>query len=197
MSPAAQIEPVAVRAQGLACAAGIGLQAVAAAVQSGGNALQSNTFSRMPLPTSIGSIPGLDALALPDALAAWDCRATRAAWAGMLADDFITAAHGARQRHGATRVGLVLGTSASTIGVSEAAYAALAPDGGFAPPVRSERLNNLHAVTLFVQEALALQGPCMTVSTACSSSAKAFAVAERWLRLDLADAVVVAGVDAL
>ena len=197
MTPAAQIEPVAVRAQGLACAAGIGLQAVAATVQSGGSALQPNTFSRVPLPTWTGRIPGLDVLQLPDALAAWDCRATRAAWTGLLADDFITAAHSARQRHGAARVGLALGTSASTIGVSEAAYAALAPDGGFAQTVRSERLNNLHAVTLFVQEALALRGPCLTVSTACSSSAKAFAVAERWLRLDLADAVVVAGVDAL
>jgi 3-oxoacyl-[acyl-carrier-protein] synthase-1 len=37
----------------------------------------------------------------------------------------------------------------------------------------------------------------VTVSTACSSSAKAFAQAERWLRLGLADAVVVGGVDAL
>jgi 3-oxoacyl-[acyl-carrier-protein] synthase I len=42
-----------------------------------------------------------------------------------------------------------------------------------------------------------LQGPALTVSTACSSSAKVFAVAERWLRLRLVDAVVVAGVDAL
>jgi 3-oxoacyl-[acyl-carrier-protein] synthase-1 len=37
----------------------------------------------------------------------------------------------------------------------------------------------------------------VTVSTACSSSAKAFAQAERWLRLGLVDAVVVGGVDAL
>lgn len=197
MTPVARIEPVTVHAQGLACAAGIGMAAVAARVQSGSGALQPNAGSRAPLPAWIARIPGLDDLRLPNALLSWDCRATRAAWAGLLADDFITAAHAARQRHGATRVGLVLGTSASTLGVSEAAYAALAPDGGFPAPVRSARLNNLHAVTLFVQDALALQGPCMTVSTACSSSAKAFAVAERWLRLDLADAVVVAGVDAL
>jgi 3-oxoacyl-[acyl-carrier-protein] synthase-1 len=35
------------------------------------------------------------------------------------------------------------------------------------------------------------------VSTACSSSAKGFAVGERWLRLGLVDAVVVGGVEAL
>lgn len=48
-----------------------------------------------------------------------------------------------------------------------------------------------------MQQALGLQGPCATVSTACSSSAKAFAQAERWLRLGLVDAVVVGGVDVL
>jgi 3-oxoacyl-[acyl-carrier-protein] synthase-1 len=100
-------------------------------------------------------------------------------------------------RHGAGRVGLVLGTSASTIAVSEAAYRAPAADGGFPAPWRQEPLNAIHALAAFVQQALGLQGPCVTVSTACSSSAKAFAQAERWLRLELVDAVVVAGVDAL
>ncbi len=193
----APIAPVAVRAQGLACATGIGLPALAAAVAAGRSALQPNGFSRVPLPAWIGRIPGLEEQALPPALAAWDCRATRAAWLGLVADDFIAAAQSALARHGAARVGLVLGTSASTIAVSEAAYAAPAADGGFPPALRSETLNSLHAVTAFVQQALALQGPCVTVSTACSSSAKAFAVAERWLRLHLVDAVVVGGVDAL
>jgi 3-oxoacyl-[acyl-carrier-protein] synthase-1 len=120
---------------------------------------------------------------LPEALAAWDCRATRLAWLGLQADGFIDTVAAARTRHGAHRVGLVLGSSASTIGVSEQAYRALADDGGFPSAVRSETLNQLHAVTAFVQQALALQGPAATVSTACSSSAKAFAQAERWLRL--------------
>jgi 3-oxoacyl-[acyl-carrier-protein] synthase-1 len=49
----------------------------------------------------------------------------------------------------------------------------------------------------FVQHALGLQGICVTVATACSSSAKVFAQAERLLRLGLADAAVVGGVDTL
>jgi len=116
---------------------------------------------------------------------------------GLQADGFMAAARTALQRHGAARVGLVLGTSASTIGASEQAYRELDAQGRFPAALRSERLNTPHALALFVQEALGLQGPCVTVSTACSSSAKAFAVAERWLRLDMADAVVVSGVDAL
>lgn len=193
----APIAPIAVVAQGLACATGVGLQTLATALQSGDQALQPNDFTHSPLPCWIGRMAAIESTRLPPALAQWDCRATRAAWLGLQADDFISAVAAARQRHGAARVGLVLGTSASTIGVSEQAYAAPAADGGFPAAVRSETLNSIHAVGAFVQQALALQGPCATVSTACSSSAKAFAQAERWLRLQLVDAVVVAGVDAL
>ena len=189
--------PVAIIAQGLACATGVGLHTLAAALQSGVQTLQPNDFTAEPLPCWIGRMAAIESTRLPPALAHWDCRATRAAWLGLQADDFISAVAAARQRHGAARVGLVLGTSASTIGVSEQAYAAPATDGGFPAALRSETLNSIHAVTAFVQDALALQGPCATVSTACSSSAKAFAQAERWLRLQLVDAVVVAGVDAL
>src|SRR5262249_14029887 len=48
-----------------------------------------------------------------------------------------------------------------------------------------------------VQRALGVDGPCLTVSTACSSSAKVFASAERLLRAGLADAAIVGGVDTL
>jgi 3-oxoacyl-[acyl-carrier-protein] synthase-1 len=193
----AAAEPVALRAQGLVCAAGTGLGALAEAVHSGRSGLRANDWSRVALDTWIGRAPGVDALRLPPALAHWDCRATRLAWLGLQADDFFTAAQAARQRHGAARVGLVLGTSASTIGASESAYRALTADGGFPAPLRQERLNTLHALALFVQEALALDGPAVTVSTACSSSAKALALGARWLRQGLVDAVVVGGVDAL
>ena len=195
------IQPVTVVAQSLACATGVGLPTLAAALQGGDNCLQRNDFTTVPLDCWIGRMAAVEVQPLPRELSHWDCRATRAAWLGLQADDFITAVAAARERHGAVRVGLVLGTSASTIGVSEQAYSAIAAvptaDGGFPSALRSESLNSIHAVTAFVQQALALQGPCATVSTACSSSAKAFAHAERWLRLSLADAVVVAGVDAL
>jgi len=54
-----------------------------------------------------------------------------------------------------------------------------------------------HSLAGFVAEALGLEGPCLTVSTACSSSAKVFAAAERLIRLGLVDAAVVGGVDTL
>ena len=191
------IAPVAVVAQGLACAAGVGLTPFAQALRDNRSALTPNTFTAVPLATWIGPMADIDQVHLPPALLHWDCRATRAAWLGLLADGFIDTVHAARAQHGSTRVGLVLGTSASTIGASEQAYTSLAADGGFPAALRSETLNHMHAVTQFVQQALALQGPCVTVSTACSSSAKCFAQGERWLRLGVVDAVVVGGVDTL
>jgi 3-oxoacyl-[acyl-carrier-protein] synthase I len=189
--------PIALGAHALVCAAGVGLPAFGSALREGRSALSANQWSRVPLPTWLGRIHALDDVVLPAALSAWSCRATRLAWLGLQADNFIGAANAAIARHGAARVGLVLGTSTSTIDASEEAYRAPAADGGFPAHLQYERLHTLHAVTAFVQTVLGLQGPSATISTACSSSAKAFAQAQRWLQLGLVDAVVVGGVDAL
>jgi 3-oxoacyl-[acyl-carrier-protein] synthase I len=52
-------------------------------------------------------------------------------------------------------------------------------------------------MTDFVRRTLALEGPAMTVSTACSSSAKVFAAAARYIEAGIVDAAVVGGVDSL
>jgi 3-oxoacyl-[acyl-carrier-protein] synthase I len=197
------IAPVAITASGCVSAAGVGLGALATLLRAGGSALRPN---RPPhdfdatgalLPTWIGRVDALETQPWPADWGRWDSRATRLAWAGLQSDGFAAAAQRAVERHGAARVGLVLGTSAATIGASEQAYRHPAADGGFPPEVRHETLNTPHAVALFVRQALGLEGPAVTVSTACSSSAKTFALAERWLRLGWVDAVVVGGVDAL
>jgi 3-oxoacyl-[acyl-carrier-protein] synthase-1 len=173
------------------------IEALAQLLAANRSALRANDLPGLDLATAIGRVDGLEGMAWPAAWAAWDSRATRLAWLGLQADGFIDAVAAARSRHGAARVGLVLGTSSSTIAVSEAAYRSLDTDGGFPAALRHPALHAPHAVTAFVQQALGLEGPALTVSTACSSSAKALAVAERWLRLHLVDAVVAAGVDAL
>ncbi len=201
-----RMAPLAVTAFTAACAAGIGVDALADAL-----AAQRSGLRRLPdcenapewagpgapVATWVGEVATLADMPLPAALAAWDCRPTRLAWQTLQRDGFIAAVATARTRWGAARVGLVLGTSASTIGDSEAAYRHLDADGGFPPSHRNPRLNTPHALAAFVQAALALEGPAVTVSTACSSSAKALASAQRWLHTGVVDAVVVAGVEAL
>jgi 3-oxoacyl-[acyl-carrier-protein] synthase-1 len=142
-------------------------------------------------------VPDLEAAPLPAPLASWDCRNNRLAWLGLTADGFLDAALAARARHGPDRVALVLGTSTSSIGGTEDAYRHLDPDGRFPEGNRNPLVHTPHSLGMFVHAALQLGGPCVTVSTACSSSAKVFAQAERMLRTGLVDAAIVGGVDTL
>jgi len=193
----AKIPPVSVIAYTATSALGVGKAAMLEAVRQGRCGLRPNDFTHQPLPTWIGRVAGLEDLQLPDALAPWDCRNHRLAWLGLTADGFSAAVGAARARHGAARIAVVLGTSTSSIGATEEAYRALDADGRFSADRRNPRVHTPHSLSAFVQQALGLRGPCLTISTACSSSAKAFASAERMLRLGLVDAAVVGGTDTL
>src|SRR5690606_27842767 len=92
-------------------------------------------------------------------------------------------------------------TSTSSIGASEEAYARLVPgaDGApaFPPDLARPIVHTPHSLGDFVQAATGLRGPCVTVATACSSSAKVFAQAARLVHAGLVDAALVGGVDTL
>ncbi len=193
----APIAPLRVTASTVTCAAGAGKAALLAAMRAGRTALTPNDFGVDPLATWIGRVADVETSALPRPLAAWDCRNDRLAWLGLQADGFLDAVGAARERHGAARVAVVVGTSTSSIGATEDAYRALDDDGRFPADNRNPLVHTPHSLAMFVREALALAGPCVTVSTACSSSAKVFATAERMLRLGLVDAALVGGVDTL
>jgi len=166
-------------------------------MRDGTSALTPNDFGVEPLATWIGRVAGVESSPLPAPLAAWECRNDRLAWLGLAGDGFIDAVHAARRRHGAARVAVVVGTSTSSIGATEDAYRALDEGGRFPADNRNPLVHTPHSLGMFVREALALEGPCVTVSTACSSSAKVFATAERMLRLGIVDATLVGGVDTL
>ncbi|GAP33793.1 beta-ketoacyl synthase chain length factor [Piscinibacter sakaiensis] len=196
-APVAPIAPLALRAWTVLSAAGAGRAAFAAALSEGRSGLRPDDQGTPPLPTWIGRVEAVDHRPLPPAQAGLDCRATRLARLGLDGDGFRDAVAAACRRHGAGRVGLALGTSASTIGASEAAYRRLGPDGAFPADAGDAALHTPHALAAFVARELGLAGPVVTVSTACSSSARAVGSAARWLALGWVDAVVVAGVDAL
>jgi 3-oxoacyl-[acyl-carrier-protein] synthase-1 len=191
------MRPLRIRNYTATCAAGSGRHRFAQALAESKSGLRPHSGEPWPVPTWLGRVEGVDTSPLPASWSAWDCRATRLAWQALREDGFDESVSEATSRWGAHRIGLVLGTAASTIGVSEQAYAGVGPDGGFPPALASETLNTPHALAAFVQQVLGLQGPSLTISTACASSAQAFASGARWLALDLVDAVVVAGVDAL
>ncbi|WP_291183652.1 beta-ketoacyl-ACP synthase [Dokdonella sp.] len=191
-----RIPPLAITAYTATSALGRGRDAHAAALHARRSGLRANDFTREPLPCAIGRVDGVEAAALPPAQAGHDSRNNRLAWLGLGADGFLDAARACIERHGAGRVALVVGTSTASIGATEQAYREL--DGGrFPAPLREPMLHTPHSLAAFLQAALGTRGPCLTVATACSSSAKIFAKAERLLRLGVADAAVLAGVDTL
>lgn len=191
------MRPLNISAYTATCAVGTGKAALLDALKTGRSGLRPNDFSATPLDTWIGRVEGLESLQLPPHLARLSCRNNRLAWLALNADGFIEAALAARERYGAHRVAVVVGTSTSSMGETEDAYAALDAEGRFPSSTREAQVHTPHSLGLFVQAALGLSGPAVTVATACSSSAKVFAQAERMLRLGLADAAVVGGADTL
>jgi 3-oxoacyl-[acyl-carrier-protein] synthase-1 len=191
------MRPLAISTHSLCSAAGDGRLATLRALRERRSGLRRNDFGAAPLATWIGRVAGLEEQTLPPQLAQWDCRNNRLAWRGLLADGFVDAVAAARERHGPERIAVVVGTSTSSIGASEDAYRRLEPDGRYPSDLRRAIIHTPHSLGDFVQHALGLSGLSVTLATACSSSAKVFAQAERLIRTGIADAAVVGGVDTL
>lgn len=189
--------PLAVTAYTATSAMGHGLAQQLDALRHERSGLRRNDMSTAPLACWIGRVAGVEDISLPSPLRKWDCRNNRLAWLGLNQDDFLGRVRAARQRHGADRVAVLLGTSTASIGATEEAYRRLDPDGGMPDDMLRPAIHAPHSLVAFVAAALQLEGPCLTVSTACSSGAKVFANAERMIRLGLIDAAVVGGVDTL
>jgi 3-oxoacyl-[acyl-carrier-protein] synthase-1 len=192
-----QITPLAVSAYTATSALGRGLAMHRSALGAGRTGLRANDFSLAPLECWVGRVDGVEQAPLPTSLAAWECRNNRLAWLGLNQDGLADAARSARERYGPSRVALLMGTSTASIGATEEAYRRLDPDGRFPGDLRRPSIHAPHSLAGFLAEALGLEGPCLTLSTACSSSAKLFASAERMIRLGLVDAALVGGVDTL
>lgn len=179
-------------------ALGAGRDATLQALRAGRSGLAHTTFETAQLDSWIGMVPGLEALQLPEALQRFDCRNNRLAWLGLQADGFIERVRAARERHGAQRIGVFLGTSTSGILATEIAYRHRdAATGALPADFRYAETHSTGSLAAFVRTALELQGPAFVISTACSSSAKAFGHAQRLLDQGLIDAAVVGGVDSL
>ncbi|MBN7134976.1 beta-ketoacyl-[acyl-carrier-protein] synthase II [Lysobacter enzymogenes] len=195
--------PLAIRAYTASTALGHGLPAQAAALHERRSGLRRNDFAPLapdqaPLDCWIGRVEGLEQAPLPPALARWDCRNNRLAWLSLNQDGLPQAIAAAVARHGAERVAVIVGTSTSSIGATEEAYARLHGEPPrFPADLDRPQLHTPHSLGAFVAAATGLRGPCVTVATACSSSAKVFAQAARLIAAGVVDAALVGGVDTL
>jgi len=200
-APLPLLPPLDILAHTATTALGAGLDAQRRALRESRSGLRRNDFGSQPLDCWIGRVEGVEAVTLPAHLADLDCRNNALAWLALQQDGLEQALAGVVQRHGASRVAVVVGTSTSSIGATEEAYARLVheADGSahFPPDLRRPRIHSPHSLGDFVHLATGLRGPCVTVATACSSSAKVFAQAARLIQAGLADAALVGDVDSL
>lgn len=155
-------------------------------------------WETVDLPTCLGEVEGLDALAMRADLQHFDCRNNRLAQLALEQDGFMQTVQAAAERYGRNRIGVFLGSSTSGILSSEQAYRQRDPVSGTLPASHSYRhTHSMFSVADFVRHYTDLQGPAYVVSTACSSSAKVFGIAQRMVGCGLIDAAVVGGVDSL
>ena len=191
-----RIPPLAISAFTATSAIGRGCAAQIDALRHRRSGLRANDFTTTALECAIGRVAGVEAVELPNEFRALDCRNNRLAWLGLTADGFLDTARAAIARYGAERVALIVGTSTASIGATEDAYCELV-HGHFPARLADRRLHTPHSLGLFLEAVFGTRGPCLTIATACSSSAKVFASAERLIRLGAVDAAIVAGVDSL
>ncbi|WP_041388891.1 beta-ketoacyl-[acyl-carrier-protein] synthase family protein [Polaromonas sp. JS666] len=177
---------------------GQGLGETLASLRAQRSGLKPCDFDSADLPTWIGAVEGLADEVLPAELQAFDCRNNRLARLALRQDNFELAVRDVAARVGHRRIGIFLGTSTSGILQTELAYRQRDPATGALPAsFIYASTHNPYSVTAFVREYFRLEGPAVTVSSACSSSAKVFASARRMMAAGLIDAAVVGGVDSL
>ena len=101
-----------------------------------------------------------------------------------------------KQKYGHKRIGVVIGTSTSGISDGEVAMEFHIGHGKF-PENFNYRIQEIFSPSRYVSNWFNLKGPVFSVSSACTSGAKALASAARLLRLGVCDAVIAGGVDTL
>nr|WP_256834315.1 beta-ketoacyl-[acyl-carrier-protein] synthase family protein [Pseudomonas oleovorans] len=186
--------PGYLNALGVICALGEGKQAVADALFAGdtsGMRAEDGWVSERSL--TVGAVHA-DLPAIPAGFERSHSRNNQLLLAAAL--QIEPELRAAIARHGAHRVGLVLGTSTS--GIREAGeHIGRQLDDGELPAEYDYIQQEMAAPANFLADWLKLAGPVYCQSTACTSSARALLSAHRLLRMGLCDAVICGGVDSL
>ncbi len=148
----------------------------------------------LPFPAIVGAVAG-ELPPLPPSFAAYESRQARLL--NQLLGEIRGPIAAACERWGVGRVGIALGTSTGGIAETERAYLAFLAHGQVPDGYDFRTQHQPDALVALARATCGLAGPGLTVSTACSSSAKVFGVARRWIALDVCDAVLVGGIDTL
>ncbi len=147
-----------------------------------------------PFETVCGVVDA-DLAALPDSLARFDSRNNRFVQRSL--GEIAPALAAARERWGAERVGICVGSSTAAMDEIEAAFDRHAETGSLPSGFDVFSSGSFDGLVRALRALTGLEGPAAVVSNACASSGKAFASAKRWLDAGVVDAVLVGGADSL
>ena len=176
---------------------GAGNAATLAGLRAKGSGLVPCRFETAELDTYVGPVRELDKIRLPAALQAYDCRLHRLAELALGQDGFAEAVAEARNRYGAERIGVFLGTSTSGILQTELAYRDRDAAGRLPPGYDYAHTQDGFSLGDFVRRRHGLAGPALVVCCACSSTAKVFGNAARMIATGVCDAAIIGGADTL
>ncbi|MDO9616582.1 MAG: beta-ketoacyl-[acyl-carrier-protein] synthase family protein [Pseudomonas sp.] len=186
--------PVYLNALGLNCALGQGKQAVATALFAGDSSgMQAQTGWVAERALTVGAVPG-DLPDLPELPGHPPSRNNQLLLAAAL--EIEPELRAAISRFGAERIAVVLGTSTSGIEEASQSIATYLKEGEL-PANYHYAQQELAEPANFLSDWLGLSGPCFSISTACTSGARALLSAQRLLNLGVCDAVICGGVDSL
>ncbi len=174
-------------------AAGVNIAALRESIQAQTSGLRLNDLSGSSLDTWIGRVSEVDDIQL----GTWQSRNNALAALGLEQGTIKETMSRLIKRFSSARIGLVMGSSTSSIDRTESAYTELNSEGRLTKSYQQPLVHNPSAPSLFVAHYIGITGPALTINTACSSSAKVFATATRWLNSGIVDAVLVGGVDTL
>lgn len=192
------ILPVAITAYSSLSACGLGNEAFNQALMQQQSPLAKLELFSIPFNAYVGEIKQ-ELQEIKSALADYDSRNSRVALTALNDEEggVRTALEIAKEKYGAHRVAVIIGTSTSGLYETEDAYAELLETDTMPDGFDFVKQHAYQATARFIQQELGLTGICFAISTACSSGAKAIAAGQRLLANDLCDAVLVGGVDTL
>jgi 3-oxoacyl-[acyl-carrier-protein] synthase-1 len=189
------LQPLVLSDFSIVTSLGAGLEVTLDALRTGRSGLAPCRFETVKLPTYVGEIPGIDD---PANLASAPCRNSRIARRALEQDGFARNVARAREKYGADRIGVFVGTSTSGIFESELAYRQRNSTTGRLPAAFDyAQSHNTFSVAGFVTEYLGLEGPAVALSSACATTSKVFGTASRMIAAGLCDAAIVGGADSL
>ncbi len=189
------ISPLFITASSMVNALGRGKETTLTALLENRTGLQP--AKNIEFSTWLGRIEGVDECALETSLTKFRCRNNQLAKLTLDTDNFRDAIEKAKDKYGAGRIGVFLGSSTSGSEETEKAYQKRDKQGGLPSGYDYMHTHNFTSLLDYTQQSLGLSGVGLVISTACSSSAKVFATAHRHIESGFCDAAIVGGVDTI